>query len=174
MKRAREVMIPLERFAYIPYWFTLRQAMAELQREGAERAPGERLPWMILVFSAQNKLLGMVRRREIMRGLMPDIARCQDRSYGAESLRVNMPTDLYKMSFSEEQIIESLRVQIERPISEFMLPIEVTVDYDDYLIHAAYVMIDKDLSFVPVVKEGSVVGIIDAVRVLGEIVKLLL
>ena len=32
LKRAGEMMIPLDEYVSIPYWFTLRQAMAEMEK----------------------------------------------------------------------------------------------------------------------------------------------
>ena len=44
-KKVKDLMIPLEDYPHIPYWFTLRQAMAIVREaaikfEGSLRAPG--------------------------------------------------------------------------------------------------------------------------------------
>ena len=65
-------MIPLEHYPHIPYWFTLRQAMAEMESSQLEFEGRKSLPRGLLVFDERYQLLGMVRRRDILWGLEPD------------------------------------------------------------------------------------------------------
>jgi predicted transcriptional regulator len=174
LKRAGDIMIPLGMFPYIPYWFTLRQAMAEMDRAEADKTKPKHVPWIILVFTAQNELIGMVRRREILRGLRPDILGGQPNALEEKLFDVKMDPNLIEMSFSYEKALIRLRKQIERPISDFMTPIEATVNYEDGVLRAIYQMVDKNLSFVPVVQEDHIVGVVYAVDALKEITKLLI
>jgi len=48
-KTAKDIMIPLEDYPHIPYWFTLRQAMAII-REAAIKFEGAFEPRAVLVF----------------------------------------------------------------------------------------------------------------------------
>ena len=49
-RKVREVMIPLQDYPHIPYWFTLRQAVA-LVRESALKYAGVFEPRTVLVFN---------------------------------------------------------------------------------------------------------------------------
>ena len=170
MKCAGEIMIPLEAFPYIPYWFTLRQALAEVEVAETRQASDKRLPWMILVFSAQNQLLGIVRRQEILQGLRPSL-RGKLRSHHPDLSDFIADLDLYRLEFSPPKAVAELRNQIERPIIEFMSPIQATLEYDDYVLLAIYLMVDRGLSFVPVIKDKQIVGILYAEDALHEGVK---
>jgi CBS domain-containing protein len=168
-KRTGEIMIPLERFPHIPYWFTLRQAIAALTRSDAD-ADGSRDPhWMLLVFSAQNELLGVLRRQEILKGLLADILSSLTGRHRDKLFDVDLDPDLYHMYFTQEKVRSSLCEQLERPVSEFMLPITTTVAPDDALIQAVCLMIDQDVGYLPVVDDGRFVGIIDAADALEAI-----
>ncbi|MBI5115405.1 CBS domain-containing protein [Candidatus Poribacteria bacterium] len=171
MKRAGEIMMPLEEFPYIPYWFTLRQALAELEEAEIKRANQKPIPWVILVFSARNQLLGIVRRREILQGLKPSLTPSKVRDYYPSVPDAASDQNLYRFGFSPEKAIQELRNQIERQIIEFMAPIQATVDYDDYAMVAIHLMIDRDLSFVPVVRDGQIVGLVYAEDVIHEVIK---
>ncbi|GAB4348781.1 MAG: CBS domain-containing protein [Candidatus Abyssubacteria bacterium] len=171
MKRAGDIMLPLEAFPYIPYWFSLRQALAELEEAQVTRANRKPMPWLILVFSARNQLLGIVRQREILQGLrrtlMPETAK----NYLPSASDASADLDLYRLGFSPEKALQVLRNQVERQIVEFMEPIHTTVEYDDYALLAIHLMIDRNLSFVPVVKEGQIVGLVYAEDALHEVIR---
>jgi CBS-domain-containing membrane protein len=172
MKRAGEIMIPLENFPHIPFWFTLRQAMAELERAESDPLRPKNVPWVILVFDAQYKLLGIVRRRDILQGLMPNILDGRCGNYPGKLLEVQVDPRLYEMSFNADHVIRRFREQIEKPVSSFMSPIEVTVDDDENIIPAIYQMIGKNLSFIPVLRQGHFVGMLYAMDVLQEMASL--
>ncbi len=65
-------MIPLDEYPHIPYWFTIRQAMAEMEKTEVGIEDRKSLPRQVLVFNESYELLGMVRRRDILRGLEPE------------------------------------------------------------------------------------------------------
>ncbi len=66
-KKIKDLMIPLEDYPHIPYWFTLRQAMA-IVREAAIKFEGSFEPRAVLVFDEKYQLMGMLTLRDIMRG----------------------------------------------------------------------------------------------------------
>jgi predicted transcriptional regulator len=55
-----------------------------------------------------------------------------------------------------------------------MRPIKETVDYEDHLGKVIYEMVDNSLSFVPVLKEGKVVGVVRTVDVFREVASIVL
>ena len=167
MKSAGELMLPLDAFPYIPYWYTLRQALAELEVAGDRRDPHGHLPWAILVFSAQNQLLGIVRLRDILARLKPGPA--GKLRNVAPLPEVAADPNLQRLSFSPEKALAELRGQSERQIIDFMTPIRETVDVNDFALLVIHLMIDRDLTYVPVVRDASIVGILYAEDVLREV-----
>jgi signal-transduction protein with cAMP-binding, CBS, and nucleotidyltransferase domain len=169
MKCAGEVMLPLEAFPYIPYWFTLRQALAERQVMETDRksSPGD-TPWIILVFNAQSQFMGIVQRQDILRGFSQGM---QDKIKGQVSSYSTTPDpNLSRLGFSPEKGISELKAHIERQIIEFMTPVQITVDFKDPIMLAFYLMVDHNLTFVPVVKAGQVEGVIYIEDALNEVI----
>jgi signal-transduction protein with cAMP-binding, CBS, and nucleotidyltransferase domain len=70
--------------------------------------------------------------------------------------------------------MRSIREQAERPEKDVMMPITAAVDYEDHLFKVIYEMVDNNLSLLPVLQDGKVVGVARSVEVLHEIAKLLL
>ncbi len=168
-KTLGEIVLPLETFPYIPYWFTLRQALAEMEDIETTRSSDKYRPWIILVFDAQNHLLGIVQRQNILRGMRSGI---HDKIGGIYPSFDSSPVDpdLSRLSFSQERAIQELQSQFERQIIEFITPIKLTADINDPILFAIYLMIDHDLTFIAVTKDNEIVGIVYIEDALQEII----
>ena len=70
-KHAKDIMIPLNKYPHIPHTLTLREAVAEMELSVVEVGGLKSLPRALLVFDDDQQLLGVVRRRDILRGLDP-------------------------------------------------------------------------------------------------------
>jgi CBS-domain-containing membrane protein len=171
-KRAGDLMIPLDRYPHIPYWFTLRQAMVEMEKSELEINGRKSLPRVVLVFDDTYRLLGTVRRRDILRGLEPSFLTSQPLEYRKKLFDVKMDPNLSMLS--PERLLEGLRERAERPVRDVMQPIKVTVDFHDHLVKVIYELVDNNLSLLPVLQNGKVVGVVRSVDVFHEIAQLLL
>ena len=163
-------MIPLDEYPHIPYWFTIRQAMAEMEKAEFDIDGRKSLPRQVLVFNESYELLGMVRRRDILRGLEPEFL-----------ADIVLPKRKKLFDFrgkpspevSFEKLLKGIQERAERPVSDVMSPIKVSVDYEDSIIKVIYEMIDNNLSMVPVLKENEVVGVCRTVEMVHEVDQLL-
>jgi len=176
IKLCGEIMIPLERFPQLPYWFTLRQAMAELERvvDDVMKRHCPHCPCrLVLVFDAQNQLLGILRQQDILRGLKPEIL-AENAQHHTESLfDVKVDPNLYKF-YDGDRALTMLHEQIERPIGDFARPIEIMLNSDDDLLQAIALMTREDLDFIPVQRDHRIAGIVTVLDVLQETTKLLI
>jgi CBS domain-containing protein len=166
-KRAGDIMIPLDRYPHIPHWFTLRQAIAELRASEIEVQGRKSLPRAVLVFNKTYELLGIVRRRDILRGLQPTFLTGEGVEYRRQLFEVDVDPNLSDLS--SERIVRGIREQAERPVSDVMLPITVTLNATDNIMTIIYDMVKHDLSLVPVLRDGRVVGVVRSVDVLHEL-----
>ena len=71
-KIVKDLMIPLEDYPHVPYWFTLNQAVI-IVREAAIKFEGSFEPRAVLVFDEKYALLGILTLKDIVRGLESDI-----------------------------------------------------------------------------------------------------
>jgi CBS-domain-containing membrane protein len=166
-KRAGDFMIPLDSYPHIPYWFTLRQAMAEIEKSKLEINGQRSLPRVILVFDEKYRLMGMVRRRDILRGLMPGFLAKKSIEDGRKLYRVEVDPNLSEMSY--DKLLSRVAERAERPVSQVMLPITETVDFEDHVMKVIYEMVSNDLSLLPVMKNDRVVGVVRSVDVFHQI-----
>jgi len=162
-KKVKDLMIPLEDYPHIPYWFTLRQAMA-IVREAAIKFEGSFEPRAVLVFDEKYQLLGILTLRDIIRGLEPRFLKETDLIKADPSLTVLMG-DLFGPGMKE---------QSQKPVSEVMSPIKVTVNGDDPIVKALFLMIKENVGLMPVMMDSKVAGMIRLSDLFTEISKLVL
>ena len=168
-KRIQEIMVPLENYPHIHENHTLRDAMKKMESCKLERGG---MPRVVLILDKEGNLVGLVRRRDIMRGLEPDFLVRKPLKVRKSLFDVKLDPNLSEMNF--DRIIEGLRVHAKRPVSDVSLPVEATIDYDDHIAKAMYEMVDNNLSILPVLKQGRVVGVVRSVDVFRELALIIL
>ena len=171
--RVKDVLIPLDKYPHLPYWFTLRQAMVEMETSRLEIKGRVSLPRMILIFDEKYQLMGMARRRDILRGLEPSFLRDKPLHHRKQLFDVQVDPDLSELSF--DSVIEAVEKQAdETKIGDVMLPIKGTVDYNDHIVRVIYEMNKHDLSMLPVLKDKQIVGVVRSVDIFHEIAKVVI
>ncbi len=169
-KKASDLMIPLDSYPHVPYWFTLRQVTAIMEKAQSSDRPGRPVgARFVLVFDEAYSLLGIVRRRDLLRGLGVDAIE----SGGTAQTAVGS-LSLSEQGASWDGVIGQIRKQAERPISEVMRPIHATVDLEDELLKVISTMVEQNVSMLPVLREGVVVGVIRSAEVFQQIASLIL
>ncbi len=171
-KLAGEIMIPLENYPHIPYWFTLRQAVAEIEKSEIKHKDKTSLPRSLLVFDEKYQLLGVVRRRDILRGLEPKFMKTMPVTSRGQLFDVDIDPDLVDLSVGK--ITKAMHDQSEQQVSEVMLPIVSTADVNDHVAKLIYKMVSRDLDLIPVLKDSTIVGVVRSVDVFHEIANILM
>jgi CBS domain-containing protein len=148
-KKVKDLMIPLEDYPHIPYWFTLRQAMA-IVREMSIKFEGQFEPRAVLVFDEKYQLMGILTLRDIIKGLEPRFLHETALIKADPSLTVLMG-DLFGPGLKEAS---------QKPVSEVMSPIKVTIQGSDPIAKAIFLMIKEDVGMMPVIQDHKVAGMI--------------
>ena len=171
-KRVGDIMIPLDDYPHLPHWFTLRQALAELK--GAQYKVGSQVaaPRSALVFDEAYRLLGHLRRRDILRGMEPRYLSNDKLHLKFQDIEMRPDPDLWELSF--DQTVKALRERSERKISEVMQPIVTTMKFEDSLMKALLGFVEYDLSLIPVLRDGKVAGVVNTVSLFQELEQLIL
>ena len=162
-KKVKDLMIPLEDYPHIPCWFTLRQAMAFF-REAAIKLGGSFEPRAVLVFDEKYQPMGMLALRDIFKGLEPRVMEETGLAEADPNFTVLMG-DLFGPGMREAS---------QKPVSEVMSPIKVTVTGKDPIAKAIFLMIQKNVGLLPVIQDSKVAGIIRGSDLFIEITHLVL
>ena len=162
-QKVKDLMIPLEDFPHIPYWFTLRQAMA-IVREAAIRFEGAFEPRAVLVFDEKYQLMGILTLRDMIIGLEPKFLQ--------ETSLVKMDPNLTVLMGDLSE--PTMRAASQRPVSEVMSPIQITVDGGAPIAKALYLMVKENVGLMPVMQAGRVAGMIRLSDLFNEVAKVVL
>jgi CBS domain-containing protein len=171
IKRAGEIMIPLEEYPHIPYWYTLRQAAEEMDKLEIDTKRSKYHPRVVLVFDADRQLVGMLRRQDILRGLATESLVAKILGYRRKILSGETSAD--QMERSSQKLLKSMREGAERPVSDVMLPIKAPVHYEDSVVKAIYEMIDQNVILLAVLKEEKVVGVVEILELFHEVTRMI-
>lgn len=170
-KTAEEIMIPLYKYPNVPKWFTIRQAIQLIQHFTIDVDGKSSLPRSVLVTDEGNQVVGMIRRRDILRSLEPRGFFGRHVHHPKMFTEIKPDLDLIEAVF--DHFCTRCLKQAEEPIEKYMTPIEHTVNYNDHLMKIIYLIDLTGLSLLPVVRDNEVIGVIRTVEVLNEIARML-
>ncbi|MFC1563841.1 HPP family protein [candidate division KSB1 bacterium] len=166
-----EVMIYLDKYPHVPPDYTILEAMKEISKSEFDIDGQKSLPRVLLIFDEDYRMLGMVRRRDILHGLEPEYLESKPKTERKKLFDLRGTPKSSELS--SEKLIIDIKDRSKRPISEVMIPIHETVYYDDSILKAIYKMVQNDIHILPVLKDNKVIGVIRSVDVFNEIYKLL-
>jgi CBS-domain-containing membrane protein len=169
--RVRDFMIPVDRYPSVRDNAPLREAVAVIENAQLEVELRKSLPRALLVFDGIHVLVGTVRRRDILRGLEPRFLVSQPLEYRRKLFDVAVDPNLAELSF--DRVIQGIREQADRPVSDVMQPLQSILSADDHLMKAVWEMVSYDLTLIPVVEGKSLVGVLRSVDAFHQVARLL-
>jgi len=119
-------------------------------REAAIKFEGSFEPRAVLVFDEKYQLMGILTLRDIIKGLEPRFMHETALVKADPNLSVLMG-DLFGPGMREAS---------QKPVSEVMSPIKVTIQGNDLLAKAIFMMIQENVGMMPVVQDGKVAGMV--------------
>lgn len=174
IKTAGEIMVPLDLYPYINHNETLHKAIEVLNQAQLEHKGKHSTPRMLLVFDDIHQLVGILRRRDILQGIMPASAFADSSSLIAEGTQFGIAPDPNLTEMMYERIIRSMRRGTAKKVFEVMKPTVRWVNHDDHLPKAVFYVVSEDISLLPVVREGRVVGVLRSIDILHEVDRLIM
>ncbi len=171
-KKAGDIMIPIDNYPSVKHNTTLREAVRVIEEAKLQVEGRFSLPRVLLVFNDEGNLLGLVRRRDIMRGLEPKFLKTMAVPDRRRLFEIEIDPNLVDLSTGK--IGSAMQIQAEQPVSEVIMPVVATVGIDDHLAKIIYKMVNRDQSLLPVMKGDKVVGVVRSVDVFQEVARLLL
>jgi CBS-domain-containing membrane protein len=162
-KKVRELMIPLTDYPHIPYWFTIKQAVA-IFKKSALGLEGKLEPTTLLIFDEKYQLMGSLTMEDLIRGIEKKFVRAE----GYLSKDWDTPV------FFEGIFTEGVKDEARKPVGDIMSPAKETVAPEDSIIRAIYLMIEKGLPLLPVIDQDVVQGVIRINEIFNEIASLVM
>jgi len=147
-ERVKDLVIPISDYPHMPYWGTLKEAIVQLN---VAFGIGHDT---VLVFDEAYKLVGMLKQRDILKGLEPKFARHYE-----EGVPI----------FWDDLLKSESEKRLARPIKEFMSEATATIDAEDSILKASHIMLIEDTYLLPVVEGGKLIGVVNMGDLFHEI-----
>jgi len=164
-KAVKELMIDVFEYPHMPYWFTIRQAVGIMKKTVIDVQKCIH-PQMILVFDEKYNLIGTLSIRDILRGLVP-------------GLSVPLLAEAAQVTPDEENAVADIEAglsgaetkkSLEKPISEIMKPVRVSISLEDSVAKAAFLMERRNIQVLPVLENNKrLVGIVRMIEIFREV-----
>jgi len=159
---ARDVMLPPERYPHCQLSCTIREAIVALSASAVKLQDGYiMLPRYVLVLDDGDRLVGVVSRRELLKGLIPHLRDDRETEAHIKELipfAASMPSELmirWTSLFSRAAVEAS-----KAPIQSVMVPIKGTVQVDDSLSTVISTMLYHGVDLVAVLEGEKVAGVV--------------
>ncbi len=158
---AADVMLPISGYPQVPHWLTIREAISALSSSSVQLKDGhEILPRYVLITDEQERLVGVVNRRNLLKGLSIQLRTIEKAQKDLRSV-TTAPDFSYAMSFQWISFFNRAAVEsAEDPVKSVMTPILGTVRPDQGLSVVVTTMIQNGFDLIPVMEEDKVIGVI--------------
>lgn len=169
-KKVKELMVKITEYPHIPYWLSVRDAISMIHSTyGDTPGPGE-IP-LVLVFDEKYQLRGMLTLENLLTGIEPRFLRKDEKSryQGLTHKDYAGLSALVEGTFSEK-----CKEEARKPVSEVMTPIRATVQVNNSVCKAAFIMLQADVNLLPVMDGEKIAGVLRMSDVFTELTKIVL
>jgi CBS domain-containing protein len=128
-------------------------------REATIKFEGSFEPRAVLVFDEKYQLMGILTLRDIIRGLEPRFLQ--------ETSLLEMDANLTVLM--DDLLGPNIKEASQRPVSEVMSPIQITVDGNSPFVKALSLMVKENVGLMPVMLDNRVAGMIRLSDLFAEI-----
>lgn len=171
LQTAGDLMVALEEYPHVSADYTLRQALDVISTAHIKMHDEESLPRILLVINEDDELLGLVRRRDILRGLSPRWFFKADAQHPEAVFDVDLDENIGEIL--ADKAVSRFRDRSNNLIEDYVQEISGTVERDTSLIRLVNIMVKEGYHMLPVLEEGHVVGVVRSVEVLWAVNDLL-
>lgn len=174
-KMAADIMIPLASYPHIEPGVTIREAMMALGASSVVLKDGHMVsPRYVLVLDAQHRLAGVIGRRNLLRGLIPQL-RSMDEARQTITATTGLPDVSIPVSLRWNALFGKTALAASwEPVETIMAPIRGTVNADDTLSTVVTTMIKRSIDLVPVIDGERVAGVILMTDVFDSVAQFIL
>jgi Mg/Co/Ni transporter MgtE len=169
-KKVKDLMVEITEYPHIPYWLSVREAIF-LVRSTYDEKSGLGIHRMVLVFDEKYQLLGVLTLEKLLIGIEPKFLRKNEKS----PFQGLADSDYAGLSaLLEGTFAEGCKEEAKKPVSEIMMPIKAKVDVSFSIAKAAFIMIQADVSLIPVMEGEIVRGVLRMSDVFNELTKIVI
>jgi CBS domain-containing protein len=159
---AADVMLRPDRYPHCRVGCTIREAIVAVSASAVRLEDGHiMVPRYVLVLDDDDRLVGVVSRRELLKGLVPHLIQDKESEAHIKAFvpfagkMAGEPTIRWTSLFSKAALDAA-----QQPVQLVMVPIKGTVQVDDSLSKVISTMLYHGIDLVPVLDGAKVAGVV--------------
>ena len=161
-EKVRDIMIPVEEHPRIPHTSTIAEALVEI-RDFIHKGYRH-----VLVFDERFRLVSVLSLKDILKSMMPEFLKLtMTPKYEGYSI----PDDASLSILWQESFFTECKHTSQKPVSEILKPVKITIEADAPVTKALYLMLKEDVNMLPVVEKGVIIGVIRITHILDMVLK---
>ena len=160
-KTAEDLMVPLKGYPHIRRNVSIREAVMAMAASAVVLSDGHIiLPRYLLVLDDDDRLVGVINRRHLLRGLTPQYGSIMKAKKTLEH-RMQLTDGMFPTSLLWSALFSPAAAKAALdPVSSVMIPPSATVDRTDTLGSVVGTMLQHDIDILPVTERGRAVGVV--------------
>jgi cytidylate kinase/CBS domain-containing protein len=158
---AADLMISFKRYPHINQSVSIKEAVMAITASSVVLSDGHIIvPRYLLVLDDNERLVGVINRRHLLRGLTPQYGSMM-KARERLSSKMGITSGMMSTSLMWDALFGPAAINAaRRPVSSIMIPASVSVAPDDTLGTVVSVMLQNDINVLPVAKGGKTVGVV--------------
>ncbi len=170
-KIAQDLMLPVDVYPRISMYATIREAIAFMQFTEIVSNKRHSMPRALLVENKKNEVVGMLRRRDILKTFEPNLVPKSEELESKIFFSIQFDTDLLEISY--KSFIRDIILKANKTVGEIMVPITHKVNWNDHIIKIIYELNHYQHTLIPVIKDDKVIGVLRTIEIMDEIADIL-
>jgi cytidylate kinase len=172
---AGDLMIPFGGYPHVNQSVTIKEAVMAMTASSVVLPDGHIiLPRYLLVLDERDRLVGVLNRRHLLRGLTPQYESMM-RAREQLATRMGLTSGMMSTSLVWDSLFGPAAVNAaKRPVSTIMIPASVSVTRNDTLGAVVSAMLQNDVDVLPVTEGGKLVGVILMTEVFDNVAEFII
>jgi CBS domain containing-hemolysin-like protein len=181
-KKIKDLMIPIEEYERIDAKAHLCDALAVLKRnyENAKVCEPGRFHKTLFVTDPSGKIIGKISMYDLIRGLVPESSKETDAPDRASSVRSSRLWEVEeraaelteRFGWLTRSFVDLVKEVAQKKVKDIMAPVHPILKEQDTVNQAIYLMFRENVRQPLVLRNGTVVGVIDLMRVFSELLEI--
>jgi CBS domain-containing protein len=180
--KVKDIMIPIEEYEKVDTEAHLCDALSLLKRnyEKAKTCAPGHFHKTLFVTDQSGKIVGRISMYDLIRGLVPESSKEIEVPQREEYIRSSRVWEVEertaelteRLGWLTRSFVDLVKQEAHKKIRDIMGPVHVILKEEDTINHAVYLMFKEDVRQPLVVRKGTVVGVIDLMRVFSELLEI--
>jgi CBS domain-containing protein len=181
-KRIKGIMVPIEEYDRVGAEEHLCDAVSILKRnyESIKANPTKRFHNTLLVIDAADDIIGLLSSYSLIRGLVPEEAKQPETGRAFHRVLTSRARDVARdvaefqnqFKWLHSSFVDLVKQEAHKKVKDIMSPIHPILSEDDTINRALYLMFKEDVRQPLVVREGRIVGVINLMEILNELLEI--